>query len=126
MKFNGEGHKDFYEKYGATYESADRQRQALFYLLGVSEETRKHINSIYDFEECCIIPEILTSGWQTSSSRALTALAFDLYHGSPVIPQMDPSQEQIEDALELYSVSGIMSRLHEWLPFALEAINMVY
>ena len=122
MIFNGKEHETFYSKYA----SDDPYRNALFYLVGVSDSTRYNIKAIYNFQEKCIIPEALSSGWQTSSSRALTALAFDLYHGSPVLPQTDPSQEQIEDALELYSVSGIMSRLNEWIPYALEAIKLRY
>lgn len=122
MIFNGEEHEMFYNK----YVSNDPYRNALFYLVGVSDTTRYNIKAIYSFDERCIIPESLSAGWQTSSSRALTALAFDLYHGSPVLPQADPTQDQIEDALEIYSVSGIMSRLNEWIPYALEAIKIRY
>lgn len=123
MEFNGESHKSFYEKYGSEYSGSDRQRQVLFYLLGVSDTTRHNIDAIYDFKEKCIIPESLSAGWQTSSSRALTRLAFDLYHGDPVLAD---GVSDAEGELMMYSVSNIMSRLNEWLPFALEAINILY
>lgn len=123
MKFNGKQHQEFYAKYGSIYEGKDYQRQVLFYLLGVSESCRRNINSIYDFTENLIKPECLHAGWQTSSSRALTRLAFDLYHGDPVVSE---DADDLEAELTEYSVSNIMSKLHEWLPFALEAINIVY
>lgn len=123
MKFSSEAHKEFYEKYGSKYAGSDRQRQVLFYLLGVCPDTRKFIREIYDFEEHCIVPDVLNAGWQTSSSRALTRLAFDLYHGDPVLAD---DVADTEGELMMYSVSNVMSRLNEWLPYALEAISVVY
>ena len=124
MKFKDNSHQEFYEKYGAKFEnSGDRQRQVLFYLIGVSEVTRAHIDEIYNFEEHCIIPEALTAGWQTSSNRALTRLAFDLYHGDPVVPE---TAESVEDELTMYSVANIFGRLNEWVCFGVEAINCIY
>ena len=123
MKFNGESHKVFYEKYGSEYSGSDRQRQVLFYLLGVSDTTRCCIQEIYDFDNHCVIPEALSAGWQTSSTSALTRLAFDLFHGDPVLTD---HPEDTEAELTMYSVSNVRSRLHEWVPYAIEAINMIY
>lgn len=123
MKFNSDDHKQFYEKYGARYEGNDKSRQTLFYLLGISDTTRHNIKDIYDFEEKCIVPESLSAGWQTSSSSALTRLAFDLYHGDPVLSEDTADAER---ELMLYSTSNTLGRLNEWLPYAIEAILTLY
>ena len=124
MLFKDKAHEEFFEKYGARYVQ-DRERRAFFYLMGVSDTTRNNINKIYDFEDKCIIPTALNEGFQTSSSKALTRLAFDLYHGNPVIMD-DLTADETETELYYYSVSNIFSRLNEWIPYAIEAIKIRY
>ena len=41
---------------------------ALIYCLGISETTRRNIDSIYDFATGCIKTECLCEDWQTSGS----------------------------------------------------------
>ncbi len=80
--FNGEKHKGFFE---SCVERADAQndpyRRALFYALGICEETRKHINAFYDFDEKCINFDALSAPWQTSGTRRICRLAFNLFNG---------------------------------------------
>jgi len=82
MKFLDDEHRLFYEaavqKAGA-YD--DSYRQALFYVLGMLPDTRRHIDDIYDFREKCIKPGALKRGWQTSGNIRVTRMAFNLYNG---------------------------------------------
>ena len=122
MHFNGSEHEQFFNK----YESEDVYRNCLWYLIGVSDITRSHVDDIYDFEEHSIKPEVLNAGWLTSSTSALIRLAFDLYHSDPVLSDDNLDNEKKETELTLYSVSNIFSRLNEWRIYALEAIAMMY
>lgn len=122
MQFNGLEHEEFYKQ----HETNDVYRNCLWYLIGVSETTRSHVNDIYDFDEHCIKPEVFNAGWMTSSTSALIRLAFDLYHSDPVLSDDNLDNEKKETELTLYSVSNIFSRLNEWRIYALEAIAMMY
>lgn len=126
MKFSSEAHKEFYEKYGAQYDGDDRERQSLFYLLGVSEDTRRNVEGIYDFKNHCIRPECLTAGWLTSSSGALLRLALDLFHGNPVYTNLDLPADKLLEEAERFSVSNTLCYLNSWLPYAVEAIKIRY
>ena len=124
LTYINEKHRAFYEEH--TTNGGDIYRDCLWYLLGVAEDTREHWREIYDTEERAIIPECLRAGWQTSSSGALVRLAFDLYHGDPVVLSgAEDLNGQVEE-LTAYSVSGVFGRLHEYLPYAIQAIAMRY
>ncbi|MDN8588109.1 DUF6075 family protein [Paenibacillus sp. 11B] len=82
MIFKDLAHEQFYE---GNVIRAERQhdpyRSALFYLLGLTEDTRRHINDLYDFREDSIRLEGLNNGWQTGTTVRLSRLAFNLYSG---------------------------------------------
>ena len=58
----------------------DPYRKALFYALGLTNETRKNIVNLYDFNEGVIILEGLQRPWQTGTSGRVTRLAFNLFN----------------------------------------------
>lgn len=59
----------------------DIYRIVFFYTMGLTNETREHITSLYDFENCCINPEAAKAPWQTSTTRKVCNLAYNLYGG---------------------------------------------
>lgn len=81
--FMDKDHEQYYNKFLKLDNAyiGDNERKALFYLLSFNEETRNHINDIYDFQKHQIKFEGLEQGWQTSGSFAVTKLAFNLYNG---------------------------------------------
>lgn len=82
MKFVDKEHRDFFLRMVYKTNSAkDPYREALFYTLGLTGETRRNINSLYDFKENGINPDGMNGGWQTSTSWKVTKLAFNLYNG---------------------------------------------
>lgn len=54
--FSSEQHRAFYEKNMARVRD-DSYHKALFYLLGVSADTRQRVNRLFDFEEDCSAPK---------------------------------------------------------------------
>ncbi len=82
MNYLNSEHQVFFEKQVIRTNSGDDPyRKAFFYLLGLTTETRKNINDLYDFEENCIEFEGLDKPWQTGTSTKLTRLAINLYNG---------------------------------------------
>ena len=78
MKFKNREHEKFYEQCLARTGGLDSYHKAFFYTMGISGETRKHIEDVFDFQEDVIWSEGLNKGWQTSGSSCLTRLAFNL------------------------------------------------
>ncbi len=60
----------------------DVYHKVIVYCLGISDETRRNIYSIYDFKTGCVKTECLHEGWQTSGSVKLVRMAFNLYASS--------------------------------------------
>lgn len=80
--FKDEAHREFYEKYiTLTGSQEDPYRKALFYLLGLTCETRTHINDLYDFKQRGIEFSGLEKAWQTHTTINICRLAFNLYNG---------------------------------------------
>ena len=80
--FIDQGHRKFY--YAMLIKSDRRDDvyyRSLFYVLGLSKETRERINELFDFESRSIKPDALYAGWQTGQSVRLTLLAFNLWSG---------------------------------------------
>ena len=69
--------------------------KALCYRLGISVDTRRNINSIYDFKTGCVKTECLHEGWQTSGSMKVVRMAFNLYcNGTPSVDDYTKTEEQ--------------------------------
>lgn len=82
LKFYDEAHEKYYNAFierDCTREG-DVERRAMFYALALYDDTRRHIDDIYNFNGSRIEPEGLYKPWQTSGSLALTCLAFNLYN----------------------------------------------
>lgn len=82
IKFKNNDHLEFFQVCINRAGKNDTYHQALFYLLGISAETRNRIESIYDFGvNRGIRIECLDAGWQTSGTRRICLMAFNLYNG---------------------------------------------
>lgn len=54
---------------------------ALFYVMGLHDETRHNKSDLFDFYHDCIRPEGLHAAWHTSGTMQATLLAFNLWNG---------------------------------------------
>lgn len=113
-------HEAFYENnIVKTGSYNDPYRKALFYTLGLTEETRRNIKSLYDNESRCIEFSGLFAGWQTGTSKKVTRLAFNLYSGF-----LGETGEEETDSTEGYTPYYLFSC--GLMPYMFEAIKLRY
>jgi len=130
IQFAGQDHLDFYRSTIAQVAEnyVNGQYKALVYALGLNPDCRNHIDRLFDFTERMIIPEGLNDGWQTSGSRSITLLAFNLWNGFPIgISCDDEDKEDKEDqtfAEMDATFDGVCSRITPLLPYVIEAIKL--
>lgn len=74
-------HEQFYYEMLERTKKKDCYHQAFFYVMGITEETRNNIRTVFDFSEGRIRPEGLHAGWQTGSTIRAIRLAFNLWNG---------------------------------------------
>jgi len=80
MIFADEQHKEFYKK-NKTLVGDDVYSDALIYLLGLTDDTRRHFNGLFDITSKEINIDGLNEAWQTGTSLKITRLAFNLFNG---------------------------------------------
>lgn len=77
--FISEAHEKFYYEKLKEVRYQDVYHKALCYCLGISDDTRRNIKSIYDFKTGNVKTKCLHEGWQTSGSVRVVRMAFNLY-----------------------------------------------
>ncbi|WP_042196271.1 DUF6075 family protein [Paenibacillus camerounensis] len=112
-------HEQFYEgNLRMTHSQYDPYRQAFFYILGLTPQTRQHIRDLYDYEEQAISLEALEQSWQTSTSVKMTRLAFNLYNGYTGDAETGRDHPRNYSPYQLFD-TGLM-------PYFFEAIKLRY
>lgn len=81
IRFVNQHHKVFFFQMLSQAKNDDRYHQAFFYTMGICEDTRRNIHTLFNFQEHLINPDGLAAGWQTSGSRRICFLAFNLWNG---------------------------------------------
>ena len=95
--FISEAHEKFYYEKLKEVRYQDVYHKALCYCLGISDDTRRNANRIYDFKTGCVKTECLQEGWQTSGSVKVVRMAFNLYcNGTPSVDDYKDAEEQID------------------------------
>lgn len=80
MLFYDTAHRDFFlDK--VKQNEFDCYNLSVIYLLSLTDDTRKHFDKIYNINKKEIQPDVLQEPWQTSTSLAITRLAFNLFNG---------------------------------------------
>ena len=104
IMFKSNAHEKFYYEKLKEVQYQDEYHMALCYCLGISDDTRRNIDRIYDFETGCVKPACLYEGWQTSGSMKVVRLAFNLYcNGTPSVDEDTTIEEQLYECRQ-YSV----------------------
>ena len=97
ITFKSKQHENFYQEYLSKDRYQDVYYKALVYCLGISEDTRNHVDNIYDFKTGNIKTECLKEGWQTSGSLKIIRMAFNLYcNGTPSVFDIDDADGQLQ------------------------------
>ena len=81
IRFENKEHKDFYTQMLIKTRNDDAYHRAFFYAMGICEETRRNIRTLFDFKNGGIDPDGLSAPWQTGGTRRLCRLAFNLWNG---------------------------------------------
>ena len=81
IRFSSKEHEKFFYQMLAKCGKHDSYYSSFFYCVGISEDTRNHVDRMFDFKERLIKPGALHEGWQTGGSARLTRLAFNLWNG---------------------------------------------
>ena len=113
IQFADKEHKAFYYKMLTKTHNDDAYHRAFFYAMGICSETRRNINSLFNFKNGGINPEGLSAPWQTGSTRRLCRLAFNLWNG-----WTEEGKEQYSSPYELFDCS--------FAPYFFEAIRLRY
>jgi hypothetical protein len=102
----------------------DVYHKALCYCLGISDDTRRNVDSIYDFKTGCVKTECLHEGWQTSGSMKVVRMAFNLYcNGTPSVDDYAKTEEQVNECRQ-YTVEDLFCCAYA--PFFWPAIQIRY
>ena len=122
--FTSEAHKDFYYEKLKEVRYQDVYHMTLCYCLGISNDTRNHVNSIYNFKTGCVLPECLHEGWQTSGSLKVVRMAFNLYcNGTPSVSDYEDTEEQLDECRQ-YTVEDLFCC--SYAPYFWQAIQIRY
>lgn len=105
--FKDRVHETFYYEQLNNCRIVDVYHQALVYCIGISRDTREHKDEIYNFKTGCVKPECLHQGWQTSGSKRIVRMAFNLYcNGAPSVFDIEDSDEQLSEC-QKYNVEEL-------------------
>ena len=122
--FCDESHKQFFEEQIVNCRYQDVYHMALIYCLGISQDTRTHIDRIYDFKEGLVKPECLQEGWITSGSERIVRMAFNLYcNGTPSTNLFNNLEEKLRECRN-YNAEVLFCC--SYAPYFYQAIKLRY
>ena len=122
--FISEAHEKFYYEQLNRVRYQDVYHKTLCYCLGISDDTRRNINSIYDFKSGCVKTECLHEGWQTSGSMKVVRMAFNLYcKSTPSVDDYKDAEEQVNEC-NRYTVEDLFCCAYA--PFFWQAVQIRY
>ncbi len=117
-------HEKFYYEKLKKVRYQDVYHKALVYCLGINDDTRRNVSSIYDFKTGNVKPECLNEGWQTSGSMKVVRLAFNLYCNSmPSVFDYDNAEDQVDEC-KCYTVEEIFCCAYA--PYFWQAVRIRY
>lgn len=125
LLFISDAHREFFYEKLEMCRYKDVYHKALVYTLGICNDTRRNIESIYDFKSGMINVDALAAGWQTSGSLNVCLLAFNLYtDGMPTVDEDAMDKDDLKLECGLYSVSDLFAC--GYAPYFYQAICIRY
>lgn len=79
--FLDDEHKSFFTSSLHRCKTLDCYHISFFYVIGLTFETRKNIDLLFDFEQDIICPEGIYDAWQTTTTQNVCRFAFNLWNG---------------------------------------------
>ena len=122
--FISDAHEKFYYEKLKEVRYQDVYHKALVYCLGISDDTRRNIKSIYNFKTGNVKTKCLHEGWQTSGSVKVVRMAFNLYcNGTPSVLDYDDAEEQVDEC-RMYTVEELFCCAYA--PYFWQAVQIRY
>ena len=81
IRFEDDEHEQKFDEICRKMRCLDSYHTAVAYLFALDTACREHLDDVFDFGGDGIKPDGLHKGWQTSTSRRVTHLAFNLWNG---------------------------------------------
>ena len=116
MKFKNRLHVEKFYEILSRMRHNDVYHLSAAYLMALADLVPE---SVFNFDNDCIIPEGLYAGWQSSSSRRATRLMYNLWDGC----YRDLAADNAERTSCYYAVDEIMYD-HEYFRWFIEAIRI--
>ena len=116
IKFRNVKHEERFFNILSRMKKEDPYHLSAAYLMALADLVPE---SVFNFDNDCIIPEGLYAGWQSSSSRRATRLMYNLWNGC----YRDLAADNPERTSCYYAVDEIMYD-HEYFRWFIEAIRI--
>lgn len=128
MKFLDEEHKQFVERCVEKAKNNDCYHLSLFYVLGLTENCRRNIDSLYGWSDGCVkIPEGDAYGWITGTDIRIIRLAYNLYNnGAPTAFGIEDLEEKNRELMEYLPTSILGYLSSELIEYCFEGIRVRY
>ncbi len=124
IRFISAAHEKFYYEKLKQVRCQDVYHKALCYCLGISDDTRKNVNRIYDFESGRVKTKCLHEGWQTSGTLKVVRMAFNLYCNSmPSARDYEDAEERLKECAR-YTVEDLFCC--SYAPYFWQAVQIRY
>jgi len=121
MVFVDKEHENFFYEKKRTAKNIDVYNLPVFYLLGLTEETRNHFDQLFNIWKNEIYTEQLLKGWQTGTTYKITRLAFNLFNGNVYDTEEDYKNDNVSPK---YATDEIFCC--SFAPYFWEAIKLRY
>ena len=123
ITFRNQEHEMFYRSCLPRCRQQDVYHKALVYCLGISEDTRRTIERIFDFDKGSVKPKCLEEGWITSGSARVVRMAFNLFcNGTPSAYALE-GDEKVKEC-QRYTVEDLFGC--EYAVYFWEAVKVRY
>ena len=122
--FASSEHEEFFYKSLTKCRYKDVYHIALVYTLGISADTRRHIDSIYNFKTGLVRNECIRDAWQTGTDKKVTRLAMNLYCGGNPSKYAYDDDDDIRNEIFHYNVDEIFCC--SYAPYFFQAIKLRY
>ncbi len=123
ITFRNQEHDMFYRSCLPRCRQQDVYHKALVYCLGISGDTRRNIERIFDFEKGSVKPRCLEEGWITSGSAKVVRMAFNLFcNGTPSAYALE-GDEKVKEC-QRYTVEDLFCC--EYAVYFWEAVKVRY
>ena len=123
ITFKNQEHEMFYRSCLTKCRQQNVYHKALVYCLGISGDTRRNIERIFDFEKGSVKPKCLEEGWITSGSARVVRMAFNLFCNGTPSAHAREGDEKVKEC-QRYTVEDLFCC--EYAVYFWEAVRLRY